>query len=73
MHKANSLRALFARSLTRRRKHLGLTLAQAAARAKFSTSYLAMLESGARSPSLETVGHVARALGFGHPREMFRG
>jgi len=67
------LSLLFRANLQRAREKMDLTQAALAARSGFSVSYLSMLERGTRDPTLLTVEHVSRALGFEHPRDMFRG
>lgn len=59
-------------SIRRLRSAQGLTLAEVADRAQISAAMLSRLETGAVSPSLETVAAVAAALGADLPT-LFRG
>ena len=59
-------------AIRRLRSAQGLTLAEVAERAKISAAMLSRLETGAVSPSLETVAAVAAALGADLPT-LFRG
>jgi transcriptional regulator with XRE-family HTH domain len=56
------VRALGA-ALRKRRKALGLTLAGVAGASGVSLGYVSQVERGANSPSLETLGRLAAALG----------
>lgn len=58
-----SLIQVFAQNLKAVRHAKGMTHAQLARRAKVSTSYLSMLEHATRTPALETIEALARALG----------
>lgn len=59
-------------AIRRLRSAQGLTLSEVAERAKISAAMLSRLETGAVSPSLETVAAVAAALGADLPT-LFRG
>lgn len=67
-----SLAASVGAAIRRLRSAQGLTLADVADRAKISQGMLSRLETGAVSPSLETVAAVAAALGADLPT-LFRG
>ena len=58
-----SLQETFAVTFTRIRIARGLTQEQLAARAGISVSYVSMLQRGQRSPPLETLEQLAKALG----------
>lgn len=57
-----TLSSRFATNLRSLRETRRLTQQELAARAKISVSYVSMLERGQRSPPLDTLEHVARAL-----------
>ena len=58
-----SLQETFAANFTRIRIARGLTQEQLAAKAGISVSYVSMLQRGQRSPPLETLEQLAKALG----------
>lgn len=68
----SSLAASVGASIRQLRTAQGLTLADVAARANISQAMLSRLETGAVSPSLETVAALAAALGADLPA-LFRG
>jgi len=68
----SSLAASVGASIRQLRTAQGLTLADVAARASISQAMLSRLETGAVSPSLETVAALAAALGADLPA-LFRG
>jgi transcriptional regulator with XRE-family HTH domain len=68
----SSLAASVGASIRQLRTAQGLTLADVAARADISQAMLSRLETGAVSPSLETVAAIAAALGADLPA-LFRG
>lgn len=68
----SSLAAIVGASIRQLRTAQGLTLADVAARANISQAMLSRLETGAVSPSLETVAALAAALGADLPA-LFRG
>lgn len=68
----SSLAASVGASIRQLRSAQGLTLADVAARADISQAMLSRLETGAVSPSLETVAALAAALGADLPT-LFRG
>lgn len=69
------LSSLFRENLVRRREAsdggVGISQAQLAARAGFTSAYISLLERGLRSPPLETVQRLAGAMGI-DPRSFFR-
>src|SRR5688572_23085834 len=68
----SSLAANVGATIRRLRSAQGLTLADVANRADISQGMLSRLETGAVSPSLETIAAVAAALGADLPT-LFRG
>jgi transcriptional regulator with XRE-family HTH domain len=58
-----TLLATFAQNIRQIRAHESLSQQAVAAKARVSVSYISMLERGQRSPPLETLEAVAKALG----------
>ncbi|MEW6160516.1 MAG: response regulator [Verrucomicrobiota bacterium] len=56
------MRFRFANAVRQRRSELGITQEELAWRAGIHRTYLATIESGARNPSLSSIGKLARAL-----------
>jgi transcriptional regulator with XRE-family HTH domain len=71
--KIPKLAVLFAARMRQLREREGLSQAQLGARAGYTVGHISMLERGDRVPPLETIEHIARALGVSDPRLMFRG
>lgn len=59
---AKTLAQTFSENMKNRRQKLGLSQEKLAAEAKLSISYVSMLERGQRSPPLDTIESVCRAL-----------
>ena len=57
-----SLADRFAANLRSERRRRRLSQEALAAKARLSVSYISMLERGQRSPPLETLAHLAKAL-----------
>jgi transcriptional regulator with XRE-family HTH domain len=66
------IRERFAAALLTERRRRHLSQHDLAERAKVSTSYVSMLERGLRSPPLDTIEALAKALGV-HPARMVGG
>lgn len=60
------------KNVKRLRERADLSQGHLAARAGLGNSYVSMLEAGTRSATLETVEHLANALGV-HPAALFLG
>ncbi len=54
----------FAKTLKKARNEAGLTQEQLADKANLSTTYIGLLETGQRRPSLKTLEKLARILGI---------
>ena len=63
----------FAATLVTMRKSRGLTQAALAAQAGIAPAYVSMLERGQRSPPLDTLEALSRALGLGSPLYLLGG
>lgn len=67
----NSLRKTVRTNLRRLRREQGLTQKELSEACGFSRSYVNKIESGERSPSLQTLEHLAAQLGV-DPVQLFR-
>lgn len=67
------LAELFQVNLKRYRQKADLSQNQLGARAGYTGGYVSSLERGIRVPTLETIEHLAGAMGLADPRMFFRG
>ncbi|MGN6535910.1 MAG: helix-turn-helix domain-containing protein [Mesorhizobium sp.] len=71
MKPETSLRSIFATNLRRIRKERGISQEDLAKQARLSRAYMSTLEHGLKSPTLDTVESLAKALRIA-PEELVR-
>ena len=68
---SSSLQRAFGQAVRERRKELALSQEELAERADLHRTYVSQVERGLKSPSLNTVEHLAKVLGL-RPSELVR-